>query len=131
VHRLVGVILVVEAVFAALSLLQSLPALPGYDAAAVALILAGGAVGALQLTSGYMLVEKQRGGPVLGRAALLVSAIVTTLTVGLRLAPSDIYYWYRWQFVAGYWIYAIVGIWVLGRGPASESHPDSKPEHPR
>ncbi|HYN10374.1 MAG TPA: hypothetical protein VES67_23505 [Vicinamibacterales bacterium] len=112
-RRLLGAFLIVEAALAALSTLQSLPALPGYDPIAVALILARAAVGALQLSSGFLLVEKRPAGPALGQAALLASAIVTTLTVGYRLAPSDVYYWIRWQFVAGYWAYAVGGIWLL------------------
>jgi len=113
VRTALGALLIVEAAIAALSTLQSLPALPGYDPVAVALILARAAVGALQLSSGYLLVEKRLAGPALGQAALLASAIVTTLTVGYRLAPSDVYYWIRWQFVAGYWVYAVGGIWFL------------------
>jgi hypothetical protein len=114
-RRPLGLILIVEAAIAALSVLRSLPALPGYDAVAVALILAGGAVGALQAASGVLLIDKRDPGPVLGQAALLLSAILTTLVVGFRLAPSDIYYWIRWEFVAGYWAYALIGIWILRR----------------
>ena len=112
---LLGLVLIAEAAFAGLSVLRSLPALPGYDAVAVSLILAGGGVGALQAASGVLLLDKKDPGPVLGQAALLMSAILTTLVVGLRLAPSDIYYWIRWEYVAGYWTYALVGIWILRR----------------
>jgi hypothetical protein len=114
-RRLLGFILIAEAALAGLSVLRSLPALPGYDAVAVALILAAGAVGALQAAGGMLLVEKRAPGPILGQAALILSAILTTLVVGLRLAPSDIYYWIRWEYVVGYWTYALVGIWILRR----------------
>ena len=114
-RRLLGTLLIVEAALAGLSTLQSLHALAGYDAMAVALILARAATGALQLMSGFLLVEGRPSGAALGQAALLCSAIVTTLTVGFRLAPSDVYYWIRWEFVAGYWIYAVAAIWVLRR----------------
>jgi hypothetical protein len=112
---LLGLILIAEAALAGLSVLQALPALPGYDAVAVSLILAGGGVGALQAASGVLLLEKRDPGPILGQAALLLSAILTTLVVGFRLAPSDIYYWIRWEYVAGYCTYALVGIWILRR----------------
>ena len=115
-RRLLGLVLIVESALAGLSTLQLLRAIPGYDAVAIMLILARAAVGALQLSSGYLLVEKRPPGAVLGQAALVCSAIVTTLTVGFRLAPSDIYYWIRWQFVAGYCAYAGLAIWFLRRG---------------
>jgi hypothetical protein len=114
-RRLIGAILIVEALLAVLSTLRSLPDLPGYDAAAIVLVLAGAAVGALQLTSGVLLLERRPPGPPLGQAALLVSAILTTLVVGFRLAPSDVFYWIRWEFVAGYWAYAIIAILLLRR----------------
>lgn len=110
--RLLGLILIGEGVLAGLSALRSIPDLPGYDAVAITLILASAAVGALQLTSGVQLVQRRPPGPALGRIALLLSAALTTLVVGYRLAPSDIYYWIRWEFVAGYWVYVAIGIWL-------------------
>lgn len=112
-RRLLGLILIAEAMLAGLSTLRSIPDLPGYDALAITLIVASAAVGALQLTSGVLLLERRLPGPALGRIALLLSAALTTLVVGYRLAPSDIYYWIRWEFVAGYWLYSAIGIWVL------------------
>jgi hypothetical protein len=115
VRRLLGLILVGEAALAGLSVAQSLPALPGYDAISIALILAGGAVGALQAASGLLLLERKPQGAALGQASLVSSAILTVLVVGFRLAPSDVYYWLRWRFVAGYSAYALVGMWILRR----------------
>jgi hypothetical protein len=115
VTRLLGAILIVEALIAMLSTLRSLPDLPGYDAISIVLVLAGAAVAALQLTSGAMLFDRRPPGPALGQAALLLSGIVTTLVVGFRLAPSDVFYWIRWEFVTGYWVYAVIGIWILRR----------------
>ena len=112
-RRLLGLILIAEAMLAGLSTLRSIPDLAGYDAIAITLIVASAAVGALQLTSGVLLMERRLPGPALGRIALLLSAALTTLVVGYRLAPSDIFYWIRWEFVAGYWVYAAVGIWML------------------
>ena len=118
-RRLLGLILVAEAALAGLSVAQSLPALPGYDAISIALILAGGAVGALQAASGLLLLERRPQGAALGQASLVSSAILTVLVVGFRLAPSDVYYWLRWRFVAGYSVYAFLGIWILRRGKTS------------
>jgi hypothetical protein len=115
VRRLVGAILIVEAAIAALGTLQSIPALPGYDAIAIVLILARAGIGALQLISGVLLMEQRGSGPALATIALGLSAIVTTMVVGFRWAPSDVYYWYRWQFVAGYWVYAVIGVLYLRR----------------
>lgn len=111
--RVLGAILIGEAAIAGLATLQSLPALPGYDVIAVVLILARAGIGALQLISGVLLMEKRAPGAALARLALFLSAIVTTMTVGFRWAPSDVYYWIRWQFVAAYWVYALAGIWYL------------------
>ena len=111
--RLLGAILIVEALIAIFSTLRSLPDLPGYDPIAIVLVLAAAAVGALQLTSGSMLFNRRPPGPALGQAALLLSAILTTLVVGFRLAPSDVFYWIRWEFVSGYWAYTLLGIWIL------------------
>jgi hypothetical protein len=116
VRRLLGLILIAEAMIAGLSTMRSIPDLPGYDAIAITLIVATAAVGALQLTSGVLLMERRLPGPALGRIALLLSAVLTTLVVGFRLAPSDVYYWIRWEFAAGYWVYAAIGIWVLREG---------------
>src|SRR5262245_33937814 len=115
VRRVIGGILIVEAAIAGLATLQAIPALAGYDPIAIVLILAGAAIGALQLISGVQLLEQRASGPTLATTALALSAIVTTMVVGFRLAPSDVYYWYRWQFVAGYWIYAGAAIWYLRR----------------
>jgi hypothetical protein len=115
VTRLLGAILIVEAMLAILSTLRSLPDLPGYDAITIVLVLAGAAVGALQMTSGVLLFERKPSGPPLGQAALLFSAVLTTLVVGFRLAPSDVFYWIRWEYVAGYWVYVLIGIWILRR----------------
>jgi hypothetical protein len=115
VRLLLGVILIVEAAFAGLYTLQLIPALAGYDAIAVGLILARAGVGALQLTGGWQLVQKAPSGPALARLALLLSAVLTTMIVGWRLAPSEIYYWIRWEVVTGYWAYAVVGAWSLTR----------------
>ena len=114
-RRVIGAILIVEAAVAGLATLQAIPALAGYDAIAVVLILARAVIGALQLISGVQLLERRESGPTLATTALALSAIVTTMVVGFRWAPSDIYYWYRWQFVAGYWIYAAAAIWYLRR----------------
>jgi len=121
VHRLLGAVLIGEAAIAGLATLQSLPALPGYDAIAVVLILARAGVGALQLTSGVLLMEKRAPGAALARLALFLSAIVTTMTEGFRWAPSDVYYWIRWQFVAGYWTYALIALAYLWRSAFSRS----------
>ena len=88
-RRLIGAILIVEAAIAGLATLQSIPALAGYDAVAVVLILARAGVGALQFTSGLLLMEKRAPGGTLARLALFLSAVVTTMAVGFRWAPSD------------------------------------------
>src|SRR5512132_3559539 len=95
--RLIAFLLIAEALFSALRLATLLSQLGIYDPVAIALIVARGALGALQFTGGWMLATHRPAGPVLARWALAGGAALTVLDVGLRLAPSTVYYWYRWQ----------------------------------
>jgi hypothetical protein len=44
---------------------------------------------------------------------VLTSAVLTVFDVGLNLAPTMVYPWWRWQVTAGYLIYAAACIWAL------------------
>ena len=110
IRFLLAALLVAESLARAVRLAALLPALAGYDATAVLLILAGGLVAALQFSSGWMLAARRPPAAVLARWAFLGAAIVITLTVGFGLAPTAVYPWWRWQVTGGYWAYAIVAV---------------------
>ena len=113
-RRLIAFLLIAESIVNGMHVAGLLPALPGHDVSVVVLILARGLVGALQFAGGWTLAKRRPAGAPLARTALLVAAVLTTLDVGLNLAPTPVYYWYRWQFTAAYWAYAVLAAWWLG-----------------
>lgn len=115
ITRAVAFLLIAEALFGALRLSMLLPQLGIYDPVAIVLIFARGALGALQFAAGWLLANKRPAGPVIARWALVAGAVLTVFDVGLRLAPSSIYSWYRWQVTAAYAAYAAAAVWCLSR----------------
>ena len=106
-RRLIATLLRVEALLNALYVAGLLSDLSGHRWYAVTLILARGALGALQYMAGTRLQTDQPGGRTLATGALFSAAMVTTLDLGFNLAPVPIYPWWRWQVVAIYWAYAL------------------------
>ena len=115
ISRVIAFALIAESLFGALYVTTLLSSLQGYDAVAVALIVARGLLGALQFVAGWTLANRRPVAVVLARWALAGGVILTVLMVGFYLAPTDIYHWYRWQWTAGYCIYATLGIAVIRR----------------
>jgi hypothetical protein len=105
--RLLASLLIAESMFGALRVAGLVSRLSGYDAVAVALILARGLLGALQFVSGWLLANRRPQGFALAPWAFVGSAILTPLDVGLGLAPTDVYPWLRWQVTAAYDAYAL------------------------
>ena len=116
-RHLIAALLLAESLARAFRLAQLLPALPGHDFVAAALIVAGCPVAALLFTSGWMLIARRPPAALIARIALLSSAVLVTLTVGFWLAPTMSYPWWRWQITIGYWLYATAASSVLGRPP--------------
>ena len=113
IARVVAFLLIAEAMFGALRLAGLLSQLGIYEPFVRVLILARGALGALQFAGGWMVANHRPAGPVLARSALIAGALLTVLDVGLRLAPSGVPYWYRWQYTAAYCVYAGVAWGIL------------------
>ena len=67
------------------------PRLGGYDLVALILILARGALGALQFTAGWLLATKRPQGFALGQAAFVAAAVLTVFDVGMGLAPTGVF----------------------------------------
>lgn len=118
--RLIAFLLIAESLFGALRFAELLSQLRIYDAVAIALILARGLLGALQFVGGWQLANRRPAGPALARAALISGAVLTILDVGLNLAPTGIYYWYRWHVTAAYFVYAIVAAVTVSVSEARE-----------
>ena len=113
VVRIIAFLLIAESMFGALRLSVLLAQFGIYDALAIALILARGALGVLQFTGGWLLAHHRPAGVVFARWALAGGAVLTIFDVGLQLAPTNIYYWYRWQVTGAYAVYALAAIWWL------------------
>jgi hypothetical protein len=125
VTRVIAFCLIAESMFGALRLSVLLSQLGIYDALAVALILARGGVNVLQFTGGWLLANHRPAGGVFARSALIAGAVLTIFDVGLQLAPTDIYHWYRWHVTVGYGLYAVAAIWCLAlqqAGTPSDPH---------
>jgi len=93
--------------FGALRVAGLLPRLSVYDSVAIALIVLRALIGAWQFVSGWLLANQRPQGLAMAPWALLASATLTVFELGLNLAPTDIYYWLRWQVTGGYAVYAI------------------------
>jgi hypothetical protein len=115
IRRLVSYALIFESFLAVAYLSQLISALPGHDAPVVVLVVIRGLVGALQFAAGWMLLSGRPPGVPLARMAFVTSAVLTTLEVGFNLAPTRVYPWWRWQFTAAYWVYALLALLVLRR----------------
>jgi hypothetical protein len=111
--RVLAFCLIAESMFGALRLSGLLSQLGIYDALAIGFILARGAVGVLQFTGGWLLANHRPAGIVFARSALVAAALLTVFDVGLQLAPTSIYHWYRWHVTAAYAVYAFVALWCL------------------
>jgi hypothetical protein len=101
--------------FGALRVAGLLPQLSAYDFVAITLIVLRGLVGAWQFVSGWLLADRRPQGLAMAPWALLTSAALMVFEVGFNLAPTDIYYWLRWQVTGGYAVYAIAAAVSLRR----------------
>jgi hypothetical protein len=120
--RVVALLLIAEGVWTLMWLTQLLSSLGWRDKSSVALILARGVVGAMQLTTGWGLAGKRPSALALARWVLLVSAVLFTVEIGWRLTPTDLDPTYRWPLVVAYWVYALVAFLFVRRALLSLQH---------
>ena len=120
--RILGLLLTAEGVWTLVWLTQLLSSLGWRDKFSVALILARGVVGAMQLTTGWGLGSRRPSALALARWVVLVSAVLLTIEIGWRLTPTDIDPTYRWPMVVAYWVYALVAILFVRRALLSLEH---------
>jgi hypothetical protein len=113
ISRLIAFCLIAEALFGALNFTQLIPQIVIYTPLTIALILLRAMVNAFLFVGGWTLANRRPQGPALARYALAAGAVLTLFDVGLNLAPTMIYPWWRWQVTAGYFIYAMTCILIL------------------
>jgi hypothetical protein len=118
--RLIAFLLILEAMFAGLYLVNQIDQLGMNGPVALALILARGLAGALQFAGGWLLATRRPQGVVLAQWGLAAGAVITIIGVGFNLAPTSIYHWLRWQVTGVYCLYA-AGAILLVRKTNSEA----------
>ena len=120
ISRVIAFLLIAESLFGALYVSSLIASVGSYDGVAIALILTRGLLGALQFIAGWQLANRGPAGSVLARFALVAGAVHVVLSLGFNLAPTDIYYWYRWHVTTAYCAYALGGVAWLSRRSAAE-----------
>lgn len=108
-------LLMLEGVTSGLWIARLLPSLGVRGRTVVVLLGLRAIVSSAQIVGAAMLRVRRPSGPPLARAALVGSAMLIPLEVGLRLVPTNLDPTWRWWLVAAYWIYAGVALWALGR----------------
>jgi len=115
-RRLLAVLLLAEVVRTAFWIAALLPSLGWRGHWILLLVVARAGVGALQIASSVLLFEERARGVRLAPIALISSALLLTLEIGFRLAPSDVDPSFRWWIVGAYWVYAMgtgLGLWKV------------------
>ena len=115
--RAVSFALIAESMLTASRLAGLLPSIAVYDGVALLLIVLRGLLAPLQFAGGWFVASHRPQGRPLAVAALTLGAVLTVFDVGLGLAPSPVYPWWRWQATMIYSVYVIIGIVVMRRDP--------------
>lgn len=115
--RVIAFLLIAESLITASRLTSFLSTLAAYEGTALVLIVLRAALVPLQFAGGWFLAKRQPQGVPLAKAALAGGAALTVFDVGLGLAPSPVYPWWRWEATVLYAAYAAVGVLILGRRP--------------
>ena len=118
--RLVAACLLVEGALTVMWLTSLLSTLAAYDFLTLTIIAARGLVGALQLTSGWLLLGERLPARIFASWAFALSAILLAVELGARLSPSNLDPTFRWPAVVLYSVYATTMIWLLTRGRAAK-----------
>jgi hypothetical protein len=117
--RVIAFVLIAESMLTASRLTALLPSIAAYDGVALLLIVLRGLLAPLQFAGGRFVASKRPQGRPLAVAALALGAVLTVFDVGLGLAPSPVYPWWRWQATLVYGIYAVIGIAAMQRDRGS------------
>jgi hypothetical protein len=90
-----------------------IPGVVAVGVTALGLVAVRGLVGSVEAISAWLLVRNEPAARALSIVALVGAASVTTLIVGLGLAPSDVPPGARGYVVAVYWVIATAAIYCL------------------
>lgn len=116
IRAVLAPLLIAEALLTSVWIARHLPGMTSRAPITIAIITSRALVGTLGLMSGMWLIERRRIGAAVARVTLVASALLTTLELGWRLAPSNLDPAWRWPAVAGAWMYACV--WLLALSTA-------------
>jgi hypothetical protein len=108
---LVTIFFIVDAADTVVWLAGVIPGAAAIGATALGLVALRGLVGSVEAISAWLLVRNEPAARPLSIGALIGAASVTTLIVGLGLAPSDVPPGARGYVVAAYWLIAAAAIY--------------------
>ena len=111
--RIAAFLLIAEGLLDVLWLANIVPVIAAHGPLTIVLLIARGLVAAALLMSGWLILEGRPPAAAIARGALLASALLITLEIGLRLAPSNLDPTFIWPLVVIYWLYAIGLRWYL------------------
>jgi uncharacterized membrane protein (DUF2068 family) len=114
-RTVLAVALGLEALVAIEGLARFVAVAAAYDGTVWLLAAMRAAVTAIQVAAAWMLWEQRPPAPLFARVAVLSSAVLLTLEVGARLAPSNLAPGTRGPVLVGYWVYAVIAVFVLRR----------------
>ena len=118
-----AVLLIGEALLTAAWLATRLPVLAIYGGTELLMIGLRALVAILLCAAASMWIRRLSPAPAFTRGAVLSSAGLLTLELGLRLAPTSLFPAFRWPVVMGYWVYALaVALASRHVGPSSGPH---------
>jgi hypothetical protein len=110
-----AILLILESLWTAFWIAGLVPSVARHDAGVIAIVIARGLVGGMQLAAGVFLIGRRAVAVPLARVTLVVSAALTTLEVGWRLAPTSLDRGLAWPIVLAYWTYALAWSAALRR----------------
>ena len=108
---LAAIFFVLDAADTAVWLASVIPETAALDGRALGLVVARGLVASVEAIAAWLLVRNAPTARPLAIAAVIGAATLTTLIVGLGLAPSDVPPGARGSLVAMYWLIAAVAIY--------------------
>jgi hypothetical protein len=104
-----------EALLGAETLARFVTVAPTYDSTVWVMTALRGLVTLGQGISAMLLWRGAPPAALCGRVVALTSAVLLTLEIGARLAPSSLQPGTREPVMAAYWAYAVFMAWALGR----------------
>ena len=111
--RIAAFLLIAEGLLDVLWLANIVPVIAAHGPLTIVLLIARSLVAAALLMSGWLILGGRPPAGAIARGALLASALLMTLEIGLRLAPSNLDPTFGWPLVIVYWIYTIALRWYL------------------